>query len=413
MKVVIIGAGAAGMMAAIAAAEHADEVCVLEKNERLGKKLYITGKGRCNLTNACDTEDLFENILTNRKFLYSAIYSFDNKMVCDFFEGEGIRLKTERGGRVFPLSDHSYDIIDALSGAMKSKNVEIKLNTTVTGICVKDGTVTGVMTKTEKISCDKVIVATGGLSYPSTGSTGDGMFFAKELGHSIKECRPSLCPFNCEEKWVKDLSGLALKNVGIRIELSGRKQYEDFGEMLFTHFGVSGPVILTASASKPGDEISAHPLSLYIDLKPALSEDELDARILRDFEEEKNKNFNNSLNKLLPKSLISVIIDKSGIDPYKKVNEITKEERRNLTLAIKNLKLTLTSLRDYNEAIITKGGVNVKEINPQTMESKLVSGLYFAGEVLDLDAKTGGFNLQIAWSTGHLAGMSLDFTGGI
>lgn len=407
-KVVIIGGGAAGMMAGIAAAEHGHRVILYEKNEKLGKKIFITGKGRCNLTNACDTEELFQNVIHNAKFLYSGFYGYSNYDVMSFMEENGCPVKTERGNRVFPVSDHSYDVIQALSSRLKKLKAEIHLNEEIADICLEDGRVTGVLLKNgkRKEEADAVIVAAGGLSYASTGSTGDGYRFAKTAGHKVTELSPALVPFVVEEPVVRELMGLSLRNINAKILKGSKVLYEEFGEMLFTHFGVSGPVLLSAS-SYVAAQIRKTPLTLSLDIKPALTEEQLDARILRDFEEVKNKQFRNALDKLLPAKLIPVIVDKSGIAPEKRVNEITREERQRIVKAIKDFSLTLTGLRGYNEAIITQGGVNVKEVNPSTMESKLVQGLYFAGEVLDLDAVTGGFNLQIAWSTGHLAGSSV------
>lgn len=421
-KIIVVGGGAAGMLAAYFAAAAGNKVTLLEKNEKLGKKIYITGKGRCNLTNACDVEELFLNVKSNSKFLYSAFYGFDNSQVIAFFESHGMPVKVERGNRVFPVSDKSSDVIFALQRALKEKKVEVLLHTEVSKLCYEKITdtkadeeasdkkpelkITGVILKDgTKMDADAVIVATGGLSYPSTGSTGDGYKMAESAGHTVTECTPSLVPFNVKEEWVKGLQGLSLKNTAISIYSGKKKLYEDFGEMLFTHFGVSGPMILSASASIKQSLIK-QPLDMYIDLKPALTQESLDKRILREFEEAKNKQFKNSINKLLPAKMIPVIIELSGIDPDKKVNEISKEERNRLLMLFKKLSVTLNGPRGYNEAIITKGGIKVKEINPSTMESKLVNGLYFAGEVLDLDAYTGGFNLQIAWSTGYLAGTS-------
>lgn len=409
-KVIVIGGGAAGMFAAYFAAAGGNQVTLLEKNEKLGKKIYITGKGRCNLTNACDVEELFGNVKSNSKFLYSAFYGYDNSRVVDFFEDHGMPTKIERGNRVFPVSDKSSDVISTLQKALRGQHVDIKLNTTVRDILTKDSgtSVSGVLLDDgTKIDADDVIIATGGLSYPSTGSTGDGYRMAKTLGHSVTECTPSLVPFNVRESWVKELQGLSLKNTAITIYNGKKKLYEDFGEMLFTHFGVSGPMILSASASIKQNLIK-EPLTMYIDLKPALSVEALDKRILREFEEAKNKQFKNSINKLLPAKMIPVIIELSQIDPDKKVNEISKEERNRLLELLKKLPVTLDGPRGWNEAIITKGGIKVKEVNPSTMESKLIRNLFFAGEVLDLDAYTGGFNLQIAWSTGYLAGSSIE-----
>ena len=414
-KVIVLGGGPAGMFAAYFAAKNGHKVTLLEQNEKLGKKLYITGKGRCNITNASDMEDLFANVCSNEKFLYSAFYSYTNEQVVEFFEEYGLRTKVERGNRVFPVSDRSSDVIATLTKALKSASVEVKLYTKVTsllteeidgqtqikGISLEDGT---------SMMADSVILATGGISYPSTGATGDGYRFAEKLNHKIVEPSPSLVPFEIQESWVTEMQGLALKNVSITIEREGKKLYNDFGEMLFTHFGVSGPMILSASASiKPAYfKDFAHEMTLKIDLKPALDKEQLDKRILKDFEEAKNKQYKNSIQKLLPSKMIPIIITLSGIDPDKKVNEITKEERRKLVDLLKGLPMTIIGLRGWNEAIITKGGVSVKNVNPSTMESKVVKNLYFAGELLDLDAMTGGYNLQIAWSTGYLAGISIE-----
>lgn len=408
--VIVIGGGAAGMMAAIAAAGQGAEVTLFEKNEKTGKKLFITGKGRCNLTNACDSETFFENVISNPKFLYSAFYQMDNRMVMEFFENAGCRLKEERGARVFPLSDHSSDVIGALGREMDKRSVRVRLHTAVKEILWEETEngrrVTGVRLsdKTEQ-KADAVIVATGGKSYEATGSTGDGYLFAENLGHSIKEIKPALVPFTVKEEWCKALQGLSLKNVSVLVRAEKKKIYEGFGEMLFTHFGVSGPLILSASSSYV-KKYRGQQVSLSIDLKPALSKEQLDKRLLRDFEENKNRQFKNSLEGLLPAKMIPVMVELSGIAPEKRVNEITKEERGRLAELLKNLEMTVTGTRGFQEAIVTQGGVHVKEINPGTMESKLIQGLYFAGEVLDLDALTGGFNLQIAWSTGYLAGVS-------
>lgn len=408
-RVAVIGGGAAGMLAAIAAAEHGHQVQLFEKNEKLGKKIYITGKGRCNVTNACDTEELFAAVVHNPKFLYSSFYSFTNQDMMELVERNGCPLKTERGGRVFPVSDKSSDVIRALTVCLKNAGVQVRLYEEVDSVETRDGRVSGIRLKKtrEIVSADAVIVATGGLSYPSTGSTGDGYRFAEKTGHTVTDLSPALVPFETAEPVGRDLQGLALKNIQAKI-LKGKKVlYEEFGEMLFTHFGVSGPVLLSAS-SYGAAQLKKGPLTLSLDLKPALSEEQLDARILRDFEEQKNKQYKNSLSRLLPAKMIPVIVERSGIDPDKKINEITKEERRRIVQAVKDFRLTLTGLRGYKEAIITQGGISVREINPSTMESKLVKSLYFAGEVLDLDAVTGGYNLQIAWSTGHLAGSSVE-----
>ncbi len=402
-KVIVIGGGAAGMMAALAAAEKGCRVCLIEKNEKLGKKLFITGKGRCNVTNAGDMETLFANVRANGKFLYSAFYGYDNRRVMDFLEGAGCRLKTERGDRVFPLSDHSSDVISAFARELKRRGVEILLNTEAKSLILgkDESIVEGVrLSGGRQVHGNMCVVCTGGLSYPSTGSTGDGYGFAKEAGHQVVGQRPGLVPFNVREEWCGRLMGLTLKNVSLRLVCGGRETYQGFGEMLFTHFGVSGPLVLSASSHYESGQGAV----LYIDLKPALTAEQLDKRLLRDFDENKNKRFGNALGGLFPMKLIPVMVELSGIRSDKKVNEITKEERRRFGELIKAVPLTVKGLRGYEEAIITRGGVCVKEINPSTMESKKVKGLYFAGEVLDVDALTGGFNLQIAWSTGHLAG---------
>lgn len=414
-KVIIAGGGAAGMAAGIAAARRGHQVHIYEKNEKLGKKVYITGKGRCNVTNACETEDLLKGVVTNSRFLYSSFYGFTNQDMMDMLNEAGCPLKTERGGRVFPVSDKSSDVLKALTGILRRLDVEIHLNQPVAGLILKKDSQSGetvcrgirLAGRFEKeMAADAVIVATGGLSYPSTGSTGDGYAWAKKAGHKITALSPALVPFETEGDRAGMLQGLALKNIRVSIRNGKRELYQDFGEMLFTHFGVSGPVLLSASSYCAG-AIRKGPLTLIIDLKPALSREQLDQRILRDFEESKNRQFKNSLNHLLPARLIPIIIEESGIHPDKQVNEITRQERRQLAEAIKGFSLTLIGLRGYEEAIITQGGVDVKEINPATMESKLVKGLFFAGEALDLDAITGGYNLQIAWSTGWAAGMGI------
>ena len=410
-KVIVIGGGAAGMMAAITAARKGLRVTLIEKNEKLGKKIFITGKGRCNITNAGDSEDLFNSIVTNKKFMYSSLNGFSNYDVLGFFDELGLPIKIERGNRVFPESDHSSDVIAALNKELRRQKVDVRLNTVVKDIIVKDNRACGVVTVfgnvEEKIDADYVIVATGGNSYQSTGSTGDGYRFARKLGHDVTSILPALVPFTVKEEWEADLQGLSLKNISITVYDGQKELYSDFGEMLFTHFGVSGPVILSASSFVAG-KLKGRNLKLVIDLKSALSFEQLDERILRDFDEEKNKAFKNSLDKLLPKKLIPVVVMLSGIDGNKKVNEITRTERQKLVKLLKEFELTLTGLRGFNEAIITQGGVNVKEINPGTMESKIVKNLMFAGEVLDVDAVTGGFNLQIAWSTGYAAASHLE-----
>lgn len=406
-KVIVIGGGPAGMMAAYAASCQGHAVTVLEQNEKLGKKLFITGKGRCNITNAGDMDNLFANVMSNRKFLYSAFYTFDNEQVLSFFENQGLSTKVERGNRVFPLSDHSSDVIAALSRALKSQNVDIRLHTKVQSLLIRDEAACGVVLSDGKtVEADDVIVATGGISYPSTGSTGDGYRMAEESGHALVECTPSLVPFETKEDWVKDLQGLSLRNVTVSIYHGKKKLYEDFGEMLFTHFGVSGPLVLSASGMIKPVQFKQE-LCMYIDLKPALDAEQLDKRILREFDAAMNKQLKNVIGSLMPAKMIPVVIRLSGIDPDKKVNEVSREERQHLVQLLKRLPLTINGLRGWNEAIITKGGVSVKDINPSTMESKKVSHLFFCGEVLDLDALTGGYNLQIAWSTGYLAGISV------
>lgn len=411
-RVIVIGGGAAGMMAAIAAADRGCETAIYEKNEKLGKKVYITGKGRCNVTNACDMEEMFPAVVSNAKFLYSSFYGFSNYQIMDLLEKHGCPLKTERGNRVFPVSDKSSDVIKALEKVLREEKVRVHLRTEVKELLIEDGVCKGaVLLGGDRVYADKVIVATGGMSYPATGSTGDGYRFAREAGHTVTELYPALVPFNVKEPVVKELQGLALKNVTAAVKKGKKVLYEEFGEMLFTHFGVSGPVLLSAS-SYVAKTLKKEDLILSIDLKPALSREQLDARILRDFEAEKNKQFKNSLNHLFPAKLVPVMVERSGINPEKKVNEITREERGALIEAAKNFCLTLTGLRDFKEAIITQGGVSVKEIEPSNMESKKIKGLCFAGEVLDLDAVTGGYNLQIAWSTGWAAGSGAgEYTG--
>lgn len=414
-KIAIIGGGAAGMMAGIMLADKGYKPVIYEKNDKLGRKLFITGKGRCNLTNNCSKEELFQNVVTNPKFMFSAFNSFDSSDAMNFFENLGLKIKTERGGRVFPESDHSSDVINVMSTKLKRLGVEIYLNTEVIDIITEDYTdednnkitkrVKGIVIRNnaikKEVSYDHVVVATGGVSYPLTGSTGDGLKWARNMGLKVTDPRPALVPLEVKQGFCKDIMGLALKNISVtfvaKVKNKYKTIYSDFGEMLFTHYGISGPVILSAS-SYVGKYISDD-LKVFIDLKPAISEEQLDNRILRDFADNMNKQFRNSLDELLPKKLIPIIIDIAGIDPYKKVNIISKEERLKLVKTIKALELNVTALRDYNEAIITQGGVSVKEINPQNMSCKTVKGLSFIGEVLDVDALTGGFNLQIAWST--------------
>lgn len=403
-KVLVIGGGAAGMFAAITAARNGHKVCLFEKNERLGKKLFITGKGRCNITNACDMETLLSSVVSNPRFLYSSFYGCTNQEVIQFFEELGVRTKIERGERVFPVSDHSSDVIRAMEKEMKRLKVQVRLKEEAVRISVKNGEFSHAeLACGEHISGDACIVATGGLSYPSTGSTGDGYRFASECGHTLTPCMPSLVPMEVKENWVRELMGLSLRNVSASIYQGKKRLYQEFGEMLFTHYGVSGPIILSAS-SFVGQKLKDRELRLEIDLKPGLLEEQLDQRVRRDFEKNQNRQFKNALGKLFPSKLIPVMVELSGIDPEKKVHGISRDERQRFVYLIKRLTMTVTGLRDYNEAIITRGGVKTKEVDPGTMESKLVKGLYFAGEVLDLDALTGGFNLQIAWSTAYAAG---------
>ncbi len=403
--VIVVGGGAAGMMAAGTAASFGARTCLLEKNEKLGKKLFITGKGRCNVTNAAAISEFMEQIPGDGRFLYSAFSSFNNEDLRNFLSQHGVETKVERGGRVFPESDKSSDVIRAFSEYAHYGEL-VNLNTKVKDIQIQNGAVQGVvLSDGKKLSAKSVIIATGGMSYPQTGSDGDGYRFAKSAGHNIVTPKPSLVPLETAETWPKDAMGLSLKNVALTAhDKGGKTLYAAEGELVFTHFGLSGPLVLSASAHLRDYEHNRY--RIIIDLKPALNEKQLDARILRDFSEEINKDFINSLDKLLPKKLIPIVVRLSGIDPRKKVNEITKEERTGLVNLLKGLTLTVKKPRPIAEAIITAGGVHTKEIFPKTMESRLVSGLYFAGEVLDLDAYTGGYNLQIAFSTGYLAGKS-------
>lgn len=404
--IIVIGGGAAGMLAAITAAEQGASVVLLEKNEKLGKKIYITGKGRCNLTNACETEELLKKIVTNRRFMYSALYGFSNEDTIRFFEESGLPVKIERGERVFPVSDKSSDVIQVLEKRLIKAGVTIRFHSEVNRVLTEENKVTGVELKSgERLLCDACIVATGGLSYASTGSTGDGYTFAKICGHTVTECYPSLVGLKITEPFAKELEGLSLKNVSLSAKQGKKELYKDLGELLFTAEGVSGPLVLSASAVIT-DRLSQGEVVLSLDLKPGLSKEELNARILRDFEEAKNKQFKNALDKLLPQRLIRVIIALSGISEEKQVNAVTKEERAALVELLKGMPMHVKRTGGFNEAVITRGGVSVKEVNPSTMESKLTGGLYFAGEVLDVDALTGGYNLQIAWSTGYLAGSS-------
>ena len=403
--VVVIGGGPAGLFSAAIAAKNGNKVILIDKNDVLGRKLRITGKGRCNVTNSADISDFIGMVCSNPNFMYNAFYSFTNQDLRDFFEQAGVPLKEERGGRIFPVSDSAKDIANALIKHAKDNGVVI-IKDNVIKVLQENNLVCGVLTKTsKKIECNRVIVATGGASYPLTGSTGDGYKFAKELGHSIITPYPSLIPLLVEEDYIGDLQGLSLKNIAIKVTKNSKCVYEDFGEMIFTHYGLSGPVILSASSNLKNIENSNYKIS--IDLKPALTFEQLDKRIQRDFEKNINKNFSNSLDELLPSKLIDTIIKLSGIDPYIKVHQINKQQRTDLCNLLKNMTFTITGVRPIEEAIITRGGVNTKEINPSTMESKIVSGLYFCGEVIDVDAYTGGFNLQIAFSTAYLAGSNV------
>ena len=411
-KVLIIGGGAAGMMAGVFAARNHHEVHILEKNEKLGKKVFITGKGRCNVANACDTEELFPAVMSNPKFLYSGFYSFGPQDVMNFFEEAGVPLKVERGNRVFPQSDHSSDIIRALERELKKAGAKVHLHTTVKEIVKKPEAekVTGVILEDDTfMEGDAVIVATGGFSYQSTGSTGDGYRFARELGLKVTDISPSLVPLKTKEDYIPKLQGLSLKNTGLTIKNGKKVLYEDFGEMMFTHFGVTGPMILSASAHIGAKLAKAEngELCAYLDLKPALTKEQLDARILREFETGQNKQFKNVIGVLFPSSLTPVMLELGGIPAEKKIHDISREERQHFVDLVKAFPFTITGMGEFKEAIITKGGVSVKEINPGTMESQKISGLYFAGEVLDLDAVTGGYNLQIAWSTAYLAAQAI------
>lgn len=397
----VIGAGPAGLVAAAAAAARGKSIVIVEKNNVPAKKLRITGKGRCNITNTADIQYFFNNINTNANFLYSALYSFTNEDTVNLFNSLGVKTKTERGGRVFPASDNAKDVADALLSYAKKHEVEI-ITCKAEDIIIEDKKAAGVLLADGRtISSDAVLIATGGLSYPATGSTGDGYKFAKKAGHSIITPKPSLVPLVAKEKWVSRLTGLSLKNVSVKLEWGGKVLYSDFGEMLFTHYGVSGPVILSASAHIKD---FSKKVDLYIDLKPALTDSRLDQRLIRDFNANINKNFSNSLGELLPKKLIPLIVELSEINPQKKVNQITADERMKIVSLLKRFHLTITGTRPIEEAIITSGGVCTSEINPSTMESKLAGRLFFAGEVIDVDAYTGGYNLQIAFSTGYLAG---------
>ena len=410
---VIIGGGPAGLMAAISSAKNGDKVTIIEKMNSCGKKLLITGKGRCNITNNAQMDKFMENTPTNPKFLYGVFNNFTNKDIIELLKNEGVKTKVERGERVFPVSDRAQDVLEALLHILRKQNVQILTNTTAKRIITDDEkNVLGVeLDDGKEIKTDKIILATGGKSYPVTGSTGDGYKLAKDLGHTITKIEPSLVPLTSHGEVCKELQGLSLRNVAIQLRICDKVVYKDFGEMLFTHFGVSGPIVLSASSylvkTKNIEQIlKGGKVELEIDLKPALSEEKLDARILRDFEGQKNKQFKNSLDKLLPQKLIPVIIEKTHINENKKINEITKQERQKLETELKHFKISINGTRSIEEAIVTSGGINVKEINPKTMESKLINGLYFAGEIIDVDCLTGGYNLQVAWSTGYTAGIS-------
>ncbi len=395
------------MLCGVYAAENGNEVHIFEKNEKLGKKLYITGKGRCNVTNDCSTEELFPAVMSNRKFLYSAFYAYDSRKTMEFFEKSGVPLKTERGNRVFPVSGHSSDIIRALEIRLKKAGACVHLNSEVQEILAEKGCAAGIrLTEGTEIAGDYVVVATGGLSYPSTGSTGDGYRMAEKLGHHVTGLSPSLVPLKTEEDYIPRLQGLSLKNVGLTIKNGNKVLYQDFGEMMFTHFGVTGPMVLSASAHL-GKHRDKGTLRGYIDLKPALDPERLDARILREFKAGPNKHFKNVIGALFPASLVPVMVDLGGIPAEKPIHEISREERLQFGKLIKAFPFTITGMGEFKEAIITRGGISVKEIQPGTMESKQIPHLYFIGEVLDLDAVTGGYNLQIAWSTAYLAAMAV------
>jgi len=407
-NVIVIGAGAAGMMAAIIAAENGASVTILEKMPRVGKKLLITGKGRCNITNIADIKELIKNMHGNGSFLYSSFHNFSNNDLIDFFENLGVKTKVERGGRVFPESDKAIDVVDALLRKMDSLEIRILKDVAVKNIIKEDNKVTAVVDKKGLVyQADKIIVATGGASYPATGSSGDGYVIAEKLGHTITPIKPSLVPLETEEDWVKIAQGLSLKNVKASIIVDDKKVTEDFGEMLFTHYGVSGPIILSLSKIVAENLTENKIVELSINLKPALSFEKLHNRVQRDFEKFSKKQIKNALNELLPSKLIDIIIDLSYINPDKMINQITKEERLRLVEQIMDLRLTITKTRPVAEAIVTAGGVSIKEINPKTMESKIIEGLYFAGEIVDVDGYTGGYNLQAAFSMGYIAGKAV------
>ncbi len=403
-KIIVIGGGPAGMLAAVSASGDNTKVILLEKNDKLGKKLFITGKGRCNITNSADTSVIMKNIMTNPKFMYSALECYDNTDIIRDIESEGCKVKEERGGRMFPVSNHSSDVIRALSNMLDKAGVEVRLRSEVKKLVKTENGFEVTISSGKKENADAVIVATGGVSYAATGSTGDGFDFAKGFGHTVTDLKPSLVPLVTSDGWCKDLQGLSLKNTGLKMYSAGKLIYEDFGEMMFTHFGITGPMILSASSyyyKRKSDDVIIH-----LDLKPALSEDVLDERILREISDNHEKHFINMLPSLLPAKMVPVIARMSGIEEHKKCGDIKKEERKKLIHLLKDLEIHVTGTRGFEEAIITKGGISVKEVSPKTMMSKICDGLFFAGEALDLDALTGGFNLQIAWSTGYLAGRS-------
>ena len=413
MKVIVVGGGPAGMMAAITASKKGDKVTLIEKNNFLGKKLLITGKGRCNITSSLDMDEFINNIPGNGKFLYSAFKNYTNQDIISFLANHGLKVKEERGHRYFPVTDKSKDVLDCFMNELKKQKVSILFDQKVDDIIVEDNKVTGVKIGNKTISGDKIILATGGKSFPGTGSTGDGYYLAQKCGHTIVAPRASIVPLEADKKRTSRLQGLSLRNVNIQIKDvdTNKVIYEDFGEMIFTHFGVGGPIILSASAhllryKDIEEKLKQKKIILHIDLKPALSEEKLNERVLRDFDEYKNKDFQNSLDKLLPKKAIELVIEDTGIPKDKKVNSITREERAKLVKVLKNFSFRIDGFRPIEEAIVTAGGVSIKEINPQTMESKIIHGLYFAGEIIDVDAYTGGFNLQIAYSTGYTAGLN-------
>ncbi len=406
-KVVVIGGGAAGMLAAGTAASRGKEVILLEKNEKLGKKIYITGKGRCNITNTGDVEELLSNVTDNKNFLYSAFYSFSNEDIVQLLHTYGTPTKVERGNRVFPVSDKSSDVIRALTRFMETHHVDIRLNSEVADILAEKGTIIGVRLKDNSIiSCTSVIIATGGLSYPTTGSTGDGYRFAANVGHHITNLKPALVPLETEEEWTHELQGLSLKNVRLTAHHNNKEVFSELGEMIFTHFGISGPIVLSMS-NYINRFLEKGKVMVTLDLKPGLDEEKLDKRIQKDFEKYSRKQFKNALDDLLPSKFIPKIINLSGISPEKNVHQITKDERKHLILLLKHLKIHILRTRPIIEAVVTAGGIQIREINPSSMESKLIKGLFFAGEVIDVSALTGGYNLQIAFSTGYLAGINV------